>query len=40
MSLALAGVKTDNRSAISVYRVGEMNDGRSVRLGKVFSLGR
>jgi hypothetical protein len=39
MSLALAGVKTDNPFAFNLTTAGD-KDGRSVRLGKVFSLGR
>jgi len=40
MSLALARVKADNRLALFNPTTAGDNDGRFVRLGKVFSLGR
>jgi hypothetical protein len=40
MSLALTGVKADNPFALFNLTTAGDKDGRSVRLGKVFSLGR
>jgi hypothetical protein len=39
-NLALSGVKADNRFAFFKLTTAGDKDGRSVRLGKVFSLGR
>jgi len=38
MSLALASVKSHNRSRFQAHRSGRENDGRSVRTGKISHL--